>query len=258
MSAVFSTDCAKRSCGGPRREAAGNHVHAGWLAVPGVWLPSRFCAGNSRNSGPLLVTRHVAAPARTVTPSAGSPPMDFAGWGKRVAEMQIHAYKVQYNLTNFSVVIPAHVYGPGDNFDPDTALVIPSLIYKIYRRDNPVLVWGNGEAVRDFVYSRDVAWGVILALYHGTNSRMLNLGSGRGSSIKELVQVLNSFLDFTYQFDASKPAGYPKRVMDISLARELIGYNPQTCLAEGLRQTWDWFVKNPDEYSKKKNYFKED
>jgi len=183
-------------------------------------------------------------------------PMDFAGWAKRMAELQIHAYKVQYNLKNFSVVRPCNVYGPGDNFDPDNAMVIPTLMYRIHQKENPVLVWGDGSAIRDFVYSRDVAEGVILALYHGTKSSFVNLGSGRGYPIKELVETLHSFLDFNYEFDTSKPSGFPKRIMDISLAKKLIDYNPTTSLLDGLKQTWDWFVNNQDEYLNKKNYFR--
>ena len=186
------------------------------------------------------------------------PPMDFlAGWAKRMAELQIQAYKIQYNLDNFSIVRPCNVYGPGDNFDPNSAMVIPSLMYRIYHKENPVLIWGDGSAIRDFAYSRDVAEGVILALYYGTQSQFVNLGSGKGYSIKELVETLHSFIDFNYKFDATKPSGFPKRVMDISLARKLIHYNPTTSLRDGLKQTWDWFVKNQDEYLNKANYFKE-
>ncbi len=185
-------------------------------------------------------------------------PMDmFPGWAKRMAEMQIQAYKIQYGLTNFSVVRPCNVYGPGDNFDPDNAMVIPTLMQRIYRKEDPVLVWGDGSAVRDFVYSRDVAEGVILALYYGTRSGFVNLGSGKGYSIKELVETLHSFIDFNYEFDTTKPSGFPKRVMDISLARKLIHYNPTTSLLDGLKETWNWYVKNQDEYLNKKNYFKE-
>lgn len=184
-------------------------------------------------------------------------PMDFAGWGKRMAELQTYAYKVQYNLENFSIVAPSHVYGPGDNFDPKTALVIPALMNKIYRKDDPVIVWGDGTAIRDFVFSRDVAEGIILALYHGTKSSIVNLGSGKGISIRELVETLSSFLDFSYKFDSTKPSGCPRRVMDILLARKLIGYNPTTSLSDGLKETWNWFINNPEEYLKKKNYFNE-
>ena len=186
------------------------------------------------------------------------PPMDmFPGWAKRLAELQIKSYKIQHSLDNFAVVRPCNVYGPGDNFDPNNAMVIPSLMYRIYKKENPVVVWGDGSAIRDFAYSRDVAEGVILALYHGTRSDFVNLGSGRGYSIKELVETLNSFLDFHYKFDTTKSSGFPKRVMDISLAKEIIDYNPSISLLDGLKQTWEWFINNEKEYLKRKNYFKE-
>ena len=134
-------------------------------------------------------------------------------------------------------------------------MVIPTLMYRIYKGEDPVVVWGDGTAIRDFAYSRDVAEGVILALHYGTNSDFVNLASGEGYSIKELVETLNSFLEFNYEFDTSKPAGFPKRVMDISLAKEIIKYNPTTSLLEGLQETWNWFIENQDEYLKRQNYF---
>ena len=186
------------------------------------------------------------------------PPMDmYPGWAKRMAEMQIQAYKIQYGLTNFAIVRPCNVYGPGDNFDPNNAMVIPSLIYKIYRGDDPVVIWGDGTAVRDFAYSRDVAEGIILALYYGTDSRYYNLGSGVGHSIKELVETLQSFMPFNYVFDTTKAGGYSKRVMDISLARDKLGYNPTTKLKAGLLQTWSWFCNHSTEFKEKVNYFRE-
>ncbi len=193
------------------------------------------------------------------TENLDGPPMDmFPGWAKRMAEMQIQAYKIQYDLDNFSIVRPCNVYGPGDNFDPNSAMVIPSLMYRIYHKEDPVVIWGDGTAIRDFAYSRDIAEGIILALYYGTKSHFVNLGSGRGYSIKELVEVLRTFLDFNYKFDITKPSGFPKRVMDIFLARKLIHYNPTTSLEDGLKKTWNWFVRNQNEYLHKKNYFKEE
>jgi len=186
------------------------------------------------------------------------PPMDmFPGWAKRMAEMQIRAYRIQYGLENFSIVRPCNVYGPGDNFDPDNAMVIPSLMYRIYHKEDPAVIWGDGTAVRDFAYSRDVAEGVILALYYGTKGKFVNLGSGGGYSIKELVETLNSFINFNYKFDPTKSSGFPKRVMDISLAKELVHYNPTTSLIDGLKETWNWYANNQDEYLNKMNYFKE-
>jgi len=91
-------------------------------------------------------------------------PMDmFPGWAKRMAEKQIESYAIQYGLKNFAIVRPANIYGPGDNFDPDNAMVIPSLMMRIYRGENPLKVWGGGSAIRDFAYSRDIAEGIITA-----------------------------------------------------------------------------------------------
>jgi GDP-L-fucose synthase len=186
------------------------------------------------------------------------PPMDFyGGWAKRMAEYQVQTYKIQFGMENFSIVRPCNVYGPGDNFDPENAMVIPSLMHRIASGENPVVVWGDGSAVRDFAYSRDVAEGCILALFHGTKGSYVNLGSGQGVTVRQLVETLAAFLKFEYRFDATKPAGFPKRVMDIALARELIDYNPSTSLLDGLKETWAWFQSNRDEYRKKKNYWTE-
>ncbi len=190
------------------------------------------------------------------TENLDGPPMDmFPGWAKRMAELQIAAYQLQYGMQNFAIVRPCNVYGPGDNFDPSNAMVIPTLMCRIRRGDNPVVIWGDGSAIRDFAYSRDVAEGTILALYHGTKGGFVNLGSGRGYAIRELVETLRLFLEFNPSFDATKPSGFPRRVMDITLARKLIDYNPTTSLLDGLKATWEWFVEHENEYLNKQNYF---
>ena len=185
----------------------------------------------------------------------GAPQDMFPGWAKRMAELQIQAYKQQYGL-DWSVVRPCNVYGPGDNFDPENAMVIPSLMMRIANGEKPLKVWGDGSAVRDFAYSTDVAIGTIQALHYGTRGDFVNLGGGLGYSIRELVETMREFIDFEFEFDVSKPAGFPKRVMDISRAREWISYDPKTSLREGLENTWKWFLENKDEYLQKQNYFK--
>jgi GDP-L-fucose synthase len=174
-----------------------------------------------------------------------------------MAEKQVEAYRIQYGTDNIAIVRPCNVYGPGDNFDPANAMVVPSLMYRIMQKETPLRVWGDGSAVRDFAYSRDVAEGTILALHHGTRGSFVNLGSGEGRTIRELVETLAGFLDFRYEFDASKPTGFPRRVMDISRAREWIGYSPSTSLEQGLRETWQWYSAHRDEHLRKKNYFAE-
>ena len=190
--------------------------------------------------------------------SFNEPPMDmFPGWAKRLAELQILAYKKQFKLENYYVVRPCNVYGPGDNFDPNNAMVIPSLLYRIFNKENPVVIWGDGSAIRDFAYSEDVADGIILTMMKGTgNFDFLNLGSGKGYKIKELVETMASFIDFKYEFDSSKDSGFKVRVMDISNAKSIIGYNPRTSLRQGLEKTWKWFLKNNEITKLRHNYLK--
>lgn len=185
-----------------------------------------------------------------------APPMDmFPGWAKRMAELQIQAYQLENKQTKFSILRPSNIYGPGDNFDIENAMVIPSLIAKIVRGDKPVNIWGDGSAERDFLHSADAAYGMLLATARGTNGRALNLGAGYGISIKQLVQTLQLIHPFDAFFDTSKPAGFPKRVMDISLARKVYGFAPQIDLKAGLEDTLSWYLENLEEYKSKKNYF---
>jgi GDP-L-fucose synthase len=186
------------------------------------------------------------------------PPMDtFPGWAKRMAEMQIKAYKKQYNLKNFFAVRPCNVYGPGDNFDPDNAMVIPTLINRIFNKEDPVIIWGDGSAVRDFAYAADVADGIILTIVKGTgNFDFLNLGSGNGYTIKELVETLSEIVSFNYRFDKTKDSGFPKRIMNIDNAKKILGYSPEVSLKEGLKETWSWYINNSVQNKKRHNYFK--
>ena len=187
-----------------------------------------------------------------------APPMDGPpGWAKRMGELQIRAYQTQYGLDSFAIVRPANVYGPGDNFDPKNAMVVPSLMARIAAGEDPLVVWGDGSAVRDFAYSDDVAEGVVLALHRGTGGRPVNLGSGVECSVRALVEALRTVVAFNVRFDASKPSGVPRRVMDIARARARLGYDPRTPLAEGLRRTWEWFVAHRSESDAKLNYFRE-
>jgi GDP-L-fucose synthase len=184
-----------------------------------------------------------------------SVPMSFAGWAKRIAELQVHSYKIQYGIETFSIVRLSNVYGPGDNFNPASAMVIPSLIYRISAGEDPLVVWGDGSAVRDFLYSRDAAEGIVLALHHGTGDGFVNIGSGTGHSIRDILDTLRSFMKFNYTFDPDRPSGADARVMDISKAKKLLGFVPKTDLSAGLKLTWDWFMNNPGEHKKKIDYF---
>jgi len=184
------------------------------------------------------------------------PPMDmFPGWAKRMAELQVEAYKIQYGVDNFSIVRPSNIYGPGDNFDDGNAMVIPSLIARIARGDNPVVVWGDGSAERDFLHATDAAIGTIRACVLGTKSKPVNLGFGRGVTIRQLVETLQQITSFNAIFDVEKPGGFHRRIMDINQASRDIGFMPSVDLYAGLKQTYDWFKLNDHEFLQKKNYF---
>ena len=185
------------------------------------------------------------------------PPMDmYPGWAKRMAELQIQTYAKQYDLNNYAIVRPSNIYGPGDNFDIENAMVIPTLMARIARGDKPVTIWGDGTAERDFLHATDAAFGMILACIKGTEGKPVNLGCGYGISIRELVETLQSFVEFEAYYDTNKPSGFPRRIMDISLAKKLIGFQPEVSLIDGLKGTWSWYQNNIEEHKNKQNYFR--
>ena len=164
----------------------------------------------------------------------------FAGWAKRMAELQIEAYKIQYNLHNFVTVRPANVYGNYDNFDTNNAMVIPSLINRALK-ENPLVVWGDGSAIRDFIHADDVARGMMLVIEQMPD-KPVNLGSGIGYSIKELVEIIVNNLEIKPEvmWDITKPSGDRKRLMDITRAKAL-GFELQISLEEGVKDTIEWY-----------------
>ncbi len=181
----------------------------------------------------------------------------YGGWGKRMGELQAEAYKVEYGWDKIAIVRPANVYGPYDNFDPDNAMVIPSLIKRVLDGEDPFVVWGDGTPIRDFIHTKDVARGMLLAL-EKCPGYPLNLGSGTGHSIKRIVEIIINNLENKPKviWDTSKPSGDKKRLMDISRAKAL-GWKPEIDLEEGIKEVMEWYKKNKDIVNKRYNVFKE-
>lgn len=173
-----------------------------------------------------------------------SPNDRFAGWAKRMGELQAEAYKIEYGWDKISIVRPANVYGPYDNFDPANAMVIPSLIKRAVDGENPLTVWGNGSPIRDFIHARDVARGMMLVVEQGYN-QPVNLGSGTGVSIRSIAEAVSRLVPGGCElvWDETKPSGDAKRLMDTSRAKS-IGFEPQTSLDDGIRETLEWYVAN--------------
>lgn len=181
----------------------------------------------------------------------------FGGWAKRMGELQLEAYRIEFGWNQIAIVRPANVYGPYDNFDHGSAMVIPSLIRRVVDGENPLKVWGDGSEIRDFIHAKDVARGMIFALANA-DGRPVNLGSGIGVTIKKLVWIICRSVSNppTIKWDISKKSGDRIRLMDIKRAKSL-GWKPEVKLSEGIKETMNWFIKNRKQINKKYNVFYE-
>jgi GDP-L-fucose synthase len=168
------------------------------------------------------------------------------GVAKKALLVQCQAYRDQYG-TNAIYLLPVNLYGPGDNFDPNTSHVIPALIKKFVdakERGLPeVEVWGTGAATREFLYVDDAAEGIVLATEAYDGREPVNLGSGMEISIRELAGLIarETGYEGRVAWDASKPDGQPRRALDVTRAAELFGFRARVEFVEGLRRTIDWY-----------------
>ena len=167
----------------------------------------------------------------------------YAGWTKRIGELQAQAYQIQYGWNEISIVRPTNTYGPYDDFDSDGATAVPSLIRKFLSGKSSVVIWGDGSNVRDFMYSEDVARGMMLVMKKSPGPEYpVNLGSGKRHSIKDLVNIILDKVDKKPEivWDTSKITGDNIRVMNIDRAKSL-GFKQTISLEEGVRQTINWY-----------------
>jgi GDP-L-fucose synthase len=172
----------------------------------------------------------------------------YPGLAKRIGEIQGETYMKEFGWDAVRIVRPSNVYGPHDDFDPRTAQVIPALIRRTLDGENPLVVWGDGSAVRDFVFTDDVAYWCLEALEKAPPCTPINLGSGRGCTIREVAEIIvkHSASRARIEWDASKPSGDPVRLMSMERAKNLIGFTPRTSLEDGIRRTIAWYLENRD------------
>ena len=173
---------------------------------------------------------------------------DSYSYAKRMAEVQIRAYREQYGL-NYVTVIPSNIYGPNDNFDLANGHVVPSLIHKCYlakKNNTPFKIWGSGKPLREFIFSKDVGklteW--VLDNYEGEEP--LILSTSDEVSIKDVVNLIVKHMSFDGEviWESDKPDGQFRKPSDNS---KLLSYLPDfkfTSLDEGLKETIDWFIDN--------------
>lgn len=179
---------------------------------------------------------------------AGYPEETNAPYGlaKKMLIVQAQAYRQQYGY-NAIHVLPTNLYGPGDNFDPKSAHVIPDMIRKMMdareRGADHITLFGDGTPTREFLYVKDAAEGIALAAERYDSSDPVNLGSGREISIKDLAETIARLAGFTgeIRWDTSKPNGQPRRQVDTALAEQAFGFRARTSFEAGLAEVVDWY-----------------
>lgn len=171
------------------------------------------------------------------------------GLAKKMFIVQSQAYRTQYGL-NAVTLLPANLYGPGDDFDLKTCHVIPALIRKcIEAKENGsdvIEVWGSGDASREFLYVEDAAEAIVLAAERYDGAEPVNIGNGREVTIRALVDPIVALTGFSGRvvWDPSQPDGQPRRCLDTSRARETFGFVARTTLEDGLERTVRWYQYN--------------
>jgi GDP-L-fucose synthase len=168
------------------------------------------------------------------------------GLAKKMLLVQSQAYRQEYGF-NAIYLLPVNLYGPGDNFDPETSHVIPALIRKcltaVEAGQEEVVVWGTGRASREFLYVEDAAEAIVLASEHYNDPEPVNLGSGVEMCIKGLAELIAELTGFQGRltWDPAKPDGQPRRCLDTSRAALAFGFRARTDFRQGLMRTIDWY-----------------
>ncbi len=171
------------------------------------------------------------------------------GLAKKMLLVQAQAYRKQYGFNAISL-LPVNMYGPGDNFDPSKSHVIAALIKKFHDAKkngiDHVEIWGTGKVSREFLYAEDGVEGILLAAEKYDKEDPMNIGVGKEITIKDLVDVIVKLTDFKgeIRWDASKPDGQPRRMLDVSRAKQELGFEPKTDFVEGLKNTIEWYEQN--------------
>lgn len=171
------------------------------------------------------------------------------GLAKKMLLVQAQAYRNQYGM-NAIYLLPVNLYGPGDNFHPESSHVIPALIKKMVEAkasNAPYAeIWGTGNATREFLYAGDAAEGIVLAAEKYDKQEPVNIGAGMEISIRDLSYLIARLVDYRgeLRFDPAKPDGQPRRMLDVSRAEQEFGFRAKTGFEDGLKKTIDWYLKN--------------
>lgn len=181
------------------------------------------------------------------------------GLAKKMMLVQSQAYRQQYGF-NSIYLLPVNLYGPGDNFNPESSHVIPALIKKVAEAQKNgwdfIEVWGTGKATREFLYVENAAEGIILATENYEKEHPVNLGAGKEISINDLVHLICEILNFAgeIRWNPIQPDGQPRRCLDVLRAKAEFGFEAKTSLKEGLAKTIDWYLNCSPEHNFQPNF----
>ena len=174
------------------------------------------------------------------------------GLAKRIGEIQGEAYLKEYNWKAVKIVRPSNVFGPYDDFNPITAQVIPSIIGKVVAGQNPLVVWGDGNQIRDFVFSEDVATFILKLCEKAEACEPYNFGMGRGISIKKLVKKIINIhnKNIKIKWKKNMPTGDKIRILSMKKTQLKFKNLNLTPIDKALKSTYDWYKKSLDEKEK--------
>jgi GDP-L-fucose synthase len=171
------------------------------------------------------------------------------GIAKKALLVQLQSYRQQYGF-NGIYLLPVNLYGPEDNFNPNSSHVIPALIRKVQeaqtRGEKQLPVWGDGSPTREFLYSTDAARGIVMGTQFYNDAEPVNLGTGYEISIRDLIHLICELMEYDGEivWETNKPNGQPRRCLDTERAKEAFGFTAEVEFRTGLKNTIDWWRKN--------------
>lgn len=233
------------------------YTKAATYLVPVLWSQINLMEASFRNG----VNRFLFVSSICAYPQSSLPKDEDSVWdgipkqndrvnglAKRIGEIQAEAYLNEFSWDGVRIVRPSNVFGPHDDFNPETGQAIPALISRMAQNSGAVKAWGDGTAIRDFIFSDYLADWIVVALERAPACVPINLGAGQGRSIREIVEMIASCLPSPpkVEWDTTKPAGDPVRILSIERAKKILGYCPDPAFRNSIQKTVDWYIQNKE------------
>ncbi len=195
--------------------------------------------------------KHTPVPFKESDLWEGYPEETNAPYGiaKKALMKLVETYNEQYGFNGVNL-IPVNMYGPHDHFNLTSSHVIPALILKVYNAmkngDSSITLWGTGQVSREFLYAEDCAEAIKLAIEKDVPPDPINVGTGKEIKICDLASEIAEQMGFGGEilYDSDKPDGQPRRCLDTTKAKKLLGFEAKTSFQEGLKKTIEWFLRN--------------